>query len=158
HDLQHTFTNHESLIGAGNVATLLPAWSFATGDAVSASPAVVAGVVYIGSWDGYFYALDAATGALKWKFKVDCPTVTSGILPVPADCPGGPSAPQDRAQTDGGVITGSAAVVDGKVYVAGGKTVYCLSATTLDGTNPDTTPKPLLLWKTVICGNPEGNP
>src|SRR2546427_184596 len=27
-DLKHTFTNHDTLIGAGNVATLLPAWSF----------------------------------------------------------------------------------------------------------------------------------
>jgi eukaryotic-like serine/threonine-protein kinase len=25
--------------------------------------------VFIGSWDSYFYALDAASGALKWKFK-----------------------------------------------------------------------------------------
>jgi len=36
---------------------------------VHASPAVADGVVYVGSWDSYFYALDAEGGALKWKFK-----------------------------------------------------------------------------------------
>jgi outer membrane protein assembly factor BamB len=33
------------------------------------SAAVANGIAYIGSGDGYVYALDAATGALKWKFK-----------------------------------------------------------------------------------------
>jgi len=27
--------------------------------------------VYVGSFDGSFYALDAATGALAWKFTTD---------------------------------------------------------------------------------------
>ena len=33
------------------------------------SPAVVDGTVYFGSWDTYLYAVDAATGREKWKFK-----------------------------------------------------------------------------------------
>jgi len=140
-DLQHSFTNSASLINPSNAMLLTPSWDFATGDVVSASPAVVNGVVYVGSWDGFFYALDAATGTLKWKFQVDC---QSTVQPIPAQCPGGPSAPQDRATTDGGLITSSAAVVDGRVYFAGGKTMYCLNAT--DGS---------LVWKKVICGNPE---
>jgi outer membrane protein assembly factor BamB len=37
-------------------------------DCYLSSPAVVNGVVYFGSGDGRVYALDAATGALKWKF------------------------------------------------------------------------------------------
>jgi outer membrane protein assembly factor BamB len=36
---------------------------------VHASPAIVDGELYIGSWDSYFYALDAATGKLAWRFK-----------------------------------------------------------------------------------------
>jgi outer membrane protein assembly factor BamB len=36
---------------------------------VHASPAVVAGVLYIGSWDRNLYALDATTGAPIWKFQ-----------------------------------------------------------------------------------------
>jgi len=34
-----------------------------------ASPAVVGGTVYIGSWDSYLYAIDAETGQQKWAFK-----------------------------------------------------------------------------------------
>jgi outer membrane protein assembly factor BamB len=36
---------------------------------VHTSPALAEGLVFIGSWDTYFYALDAATGAEKWRFK-----------------------------------------------------------------------------------------
>ena len=79
-DLKHSFTN-ASMINASNVVTLTPAWSFTTGDAVSATPAVVGGVVYVGSWDGSFYALDSASGALIWSFPVDC---DGAIQPIPA--------------------------------------------------------------------------
>jgi outer membrane protein assembly factor BamB len=56
----------------GNVLALDPAsgaraWSFATGDAVLAAPAVDSGRVYVGSFDKHVYALDAATGQLVWK-------------------------------------------------------------------------------------------
>ena len=81
--LQHTFSNASSHINPANVATLQQKWTYATGDAVSASPTVVDGVVYIGSWDGFFYALDASTGALRWKFQVDC---QNSIVPIPAQC------------------------------------------------------------------------
>jgi outer membrane protein assembly factor BamB len=36
---------------------------------VHASPAIVDGKLYIGSWDSYFYALDALTGKELWRFK-----------------------------------------------------------------------------------------
>src|SRR6202171_1885733 len=71
-NLRHTFSNPKSRINPKNASSLKLAWSFKTGDAVSASPTVVNGVVYVGSWDGYFYALDADTGSLIWKFQVDC--------------------------------------------------------------------------------------
>jgi len=45
-------------------------WSFRTGGMVIASPAVVDGTVYIGSDDGNFYAIDAASGKEKWKLAV----------------------------------------------------------------------------------------
>lgn len=38
-------------------------------DCYLSSPVVWKGAVYFGSGDGNVYALDAATGALKWKFK-----------------------------------------------------------------------------------------
>ena len=40
-----------------------------TWDFYLSSPAVYQGAVYFGSGDGNVYALDAATGALKWKFQ-----------------------------------------------------------------------------------------
>lgn len=46
-------------------------WRFVTGHMVMASPTVADGVVYIGSRDGWFYALDEATGVLRWKFRAD---------------------------------------------------------------------------------------
>lgn len=49
------------------------------------SPVVWQGVVYFGSGDGNVYALDAATGALKWKFSTGdvvhaSPAVADGTL------------------------------------------------------------------------------
>src|ERR1700749_753450 len=57
-NLSHSFSNGASKINPGNVAKLRPLWQFATADAVSASPTVVNSVLYVGSWDGFFYALD----------------------------------------------------------------------------------------------------
>ena len=45
-------------------------WSFKTGDSIEAAPAVVKGVVYVGSYDKHFYAIDLATGKQKWKVKL----------------------------------------------------------------------------------------
>ena len=72
-DLHHSFSNPDSRINPGNEAKLQSpdalAWTFQTGDAVSASPTVVGNVVYVGSWDGYFYALDAESGSRKWRYR-----------------------------------------------------------------------------------------
>ncbi len=91
----------ESTLSTNNADTLVKSWTFKTGGIIAAEPAVVAGTVYIGSWDGYEYALDAATGALKWKTFL-------GITGPYACNP--PSA---------GVSSG-AAVVNGVAYVGGG--------------------------------------
>ena len=50
-------------------------WVVAAG-AVTSSPAVVtdgaaATTVYVGAENGYFFAVDDATGGLKWRFKTD---------------------------------------------------------------------------------------
>jgi outer membrane protein assembly factor BamB len=141
-NLEHTFNNPDSLITPKNVSRLQPAWVFPTGDAVTASPAVVDGVVYTGSWDGYFYAIDARSGQLRWKFLLDCQLT---VVPIPEVCLGPPPGPDvGRLTTPGGIVTASPAVSEGKLYFAGGKTVYALKAS--DGT---------LLWKRVICGRPE---
>src|SRR5687768_2065682 len=60
-----------SAIDRTNVATLRPAWAVPTRDNVTASPSVSNGIVYVGAWDGTFYALDAETGEELWTFAID---------------------------------------------------------------------------------------
>jgi eukaryotic-like serine/threonine-protein kinase len=68
-------------VRALDAATGKEVWTFATEGAgidsskvgfdrtsVQASPAVADGVLVVGARDGHEYALDAATGALRWKF------------------------------------------------------------------------------------------
>jgi serine/threonine-protein kinase len=49
-------------------------WRVPAGGIVSAPPVVAGGTVFVGSWDQTFYALDAATGDVRWKFE------TGGII------------------------------------------------------------------------------
>src|SRR5215470_7275659 len=46
-------------------------WKFHTNGSVVSSPAVAGGVVYVGSSDGAFYAVDLENGSLKWKFPTN---------------------------------------------------------------------------------------
>lgn len=46
-------------------------WRFATGDVIASSPAVVDGVVYVGSWDANLYAVNADDGSERWRFVTD---------------------------------------------------------------------------------------
>ncbi|MDQ1373850.1 MAG: hypothetical protein QOJ09_1188, partial [Actinomycetota bacterium] len=55
---------------------LVPKWVVHAHDSVTASPTVVDGRVYVGSWDGTFYAVNAETGSITpdgggWTFQVD---------------------------------------------------------------------------------------
>ena len=43
-------------------------WSHETGDVIDSSAAIAAGVVYVGAGDGQLLALDAGTGAVRWKY------------------------------------------------------------------------------------------
>ena len=45
-------------------------WTFKTGDSIEGAPVTVKGVVYVGSFDKHFYAIDLATGKQKWKLKL----------------------------------------------------------------------------------------
>jgi len=143
HDAMHTFST-TSGITTSNVANLAVTWQFATGDAVSATPTVVGGTVYVGSWDGFFYALDATSGKLVWKLQVDC---QPAILPIPKQCLASGQMEPDRTNTDGGIITSTATVTGGRVYFAAGRTVYCVNA---NGSTAGS-----VIWKHVVCGNPD---
>lgn len=60
-------------------------WKFATKSQVVSSPAVVNGVLYVGSADHRLYAIDTSTGTKKWEFKTgsgvaSSPAVSNGIV------------------------------------------------------------------------------
>ena len=97
HDLTHT--GDSSSAAPSTNQTL---WSFNTGKAVTASPTIVDGVVYIGSWNNNTYALKASTGALIWNYT-----------------------------TGNSIVYSSAAVADGVMYVGSGDgDVYAFNAST----------------------------
>ena len=52
-------------------------WSYQTGGPIHSSPAVVDGVVFIGSSDRYVYALNRSTGELVWSYGTDGPVLSS---------------------------------------------------------------------------------
>ena len=63
-------------------------WSYPTDNSVEyTSPAVVNGVVFVGSHDHNVYALNAATGSKIWSYKTNdsvesSPTVANGVVYV----------------------------------------------------------------------------
>jgi len=127
----HSFSVKSGLT-ATNVQTLKPKWFFPTGDSVTANPVKVGNRVYVGSWDGNFYAINATTGKQAWKFKVDA---------QPAVHPLAGESTLDRLRdvsSDGGIITSSAwfepanatAGTPDLVIFGGGYTLYALNAAT----------------------------
>lgn len=98
------------------------------------SPAVWKGAVYFGSGDGNVYALDAGTGALKWKFKTGdvvhaSPAIADGMVFIGSwdsyfyalDAESGAEKWRFKTGEDAAVhnqqgIQSSAAVADGMVY------------------------------------------
>src|SRR5947209_3760731 len=67
YDQSRTGTNlNETTITAATASQLQLLWKFTTTGVVGASPTIVNGVMYIGSWDGYEYAVDVSTGQQLW--------------------------------------------------------------------------------------------
>ena len=79
-------TFHGNLARTGVYDTPGPAqlggvkWRFKTNGAVVSSPVIADGVVYIGSSEGSFYAIDEESGAIKWKYTTAEPIVSSAAV------------------------------------------------------------------------------
>jgi outer membrane protein assembly factor BamB len=54
---------------------------------IDMSPAVADGSVYLGSGDHFFYALDAATGCLKWSYQAGAGMASKNNTPYPVPAP-----------------------------------------------------------------------
>jgi hypothetical protein len=50
---------------------------FTAGAGFETNPLVINQTIYTGNRDGYFYALDAVTGALRWKYQTSAPILFS---------------------------------------------------------------------------------
>lgn len=70
----------EHVLDATQVANLKPLWTVTTDGAVSATPAVVDGVVYAPDFGGSLWAIDAATGAVVWKKAISDYTGVEGDM------------------------------------------------------------------------------
>jgi polyvinyl alcohol dehydrogenase (cytochrome) len=61
------FQPNETAINAITAASLIPRWADTMAGDVSATPAVIDGVVYVPDWGGYISAIRASTGAVIWQ-------------------------------------------------------------------------------------------
>jgi outer membrane protein assembly factor BamB len=60
-------------------------WTFETGDGIESTAAIAAGTVYVGTLDGYLYAINLENGGLKWKYQASgeiksSPTVFRNVV------------------------------------------------------------------------------
>jgi outer membrane protein assembly factor BamB len=89
------------LPGPGIVGRPYRAWRFDSAGELYSSPAVVDGLVFVGSKSGYLFALDAKDGMEQW-----------------------------RADLGDYIVRSSPAVIDGRVYVGAGYTLFALDVAT----------------------------
>ena len=117
-------------------------WSFTTGGYVFSSPAVVNGVVYVGSWDNNIYAINASTGGEAVELHdrtARCtpprPSSTAwsmwGAMTGNYYALNATTGAKLWSYTTGGYVGSSPAVVNSVVYVGSyDRNVYALNATT----------------------------
>lgn len=113
YDSQRSSAANDPNLSLHTIAQLTLHWSFQTQGTIAAQPIVVGNTVYVGSWDGYEYALDALTGKLRWRTYL------------------GVTHPGTNCYPSFAGITSSATVQNGVVYVGGGADYwYALNAQT----------------------------
>ncbi|HKW09125.1 MAG TPA: PQQ-binding-like beta-propeller repeat protein, partial [Gemmatimonadaceae bacterium] len=144
---------HHGVYRGGGPTLLGLAWRAPTDGDVVSSPAIVGNDIFIGSGDGYLYALDLATGARRWRYDAGSPVSSSpaiggglvfaeardgSVFAVDAvtgkqrwRITTGGDLPLPWGHESGDHFLSSPAYVDGTVVVgAGDGGVYALDATT----------------------------
>jgi glucose dehydrogenase len=138
------FNPCEKVLNVKSVKNLSLKWSYATGGEVVSSPIVANGILYAGSENRTFYALNVRTGHLLWSFPTgsqvqSTAAVANGVVYFDS-FDGNVYALNARtghklwSYYEGGTGQGSSpAVLNGVVYVGGGwahNNVHALDATT----------------------------
>jgi len=120
-------------LAAADVPTLALAWAFAfpNGSSAFGQPAVADGRVYVGSDNGFVYALNAQTGCVYWSFQAQAAVRTAISIGAPAiyfgdlkgnvyavDAVSGAQLWTKRADPHPLTrITGAPTLADGRLYV-----------------------------------------
>jgi outer membrane protein assembly factor BamB len=138
-------------------ADLVVRWKFKAKDSIEAAVAIVAGIVYAGSFDEHLYALDLATGQEKWKVKLGAiraaPSYKDGSIYVGTE--DGLFFRLDAAtgktlwkfDTDSEITSSANFVGDRVLFGAANSILYCLDA------------EGKMVWKFRIEGGPvNGSP
>src|SRR3954453_23381198 len=129
--------NNTRCLNQVNVHTLVPKWFFKTGDAVTANPVVVGNRVYVGSWDGNFYAIDKKSGKEAWREKTKPQPAV-----VPREDDNGRKIelddPESFLTSDGGLITSSAWYEHASPQPPGRNLVICGGGSPLSALDADT--------------------
>jgi outer membrane protein assembly factor BamB len=127
---------YENVLNTSTVGSLDLLWSYTTGAAVPFSPAVVNGVVFVGSNDGNIYALKASTGSKVWSNGGEgSPAVGNGDVYVGQGSISALSAATGALLWSSRTNDGSVAaytLADGVVYVGANDEDYAVEAS--DGT------------------------
>ncbi|MBN1685096.1 MAG: PQQ-binding-like beta-propeller repeat protein [Spirochaetales bacterium] len=133
-------------------------WVFTTGRDIESSPVVVDGVVYIGSTDSNFYAIDARTGEERWRFTAESWIESSAVVAGGTVYVGSNDGNLYAFDTQTGEqrwkyhtrygVRTSPALADGRIYFTSGEfRVYGLDAQSGE-----------LLWQFDTEGNISGSP
>src|SRR5579863_783265 len=131
----------EKVLSVNSVPNLDLKWSFSAVGEVCSSPAVVNGVVYVGSDDYNVYALNASTGAKLWSFATgyyiySSPAVVDGVVYVGSFdhnlyALNASTGAKLWSYGTGGVVYSAPAVANGVVYVGSEDgNMYALNAKT----------------------------
>jgi polyvinyl alcohol dehydrogenase (cytochrome) len=83
-DLANSQVNPQpGLINRESVGRLGEKWHILIGAGATGTPVLADGTLYFGGWDGFFYAVDSASGAQRWKVRLGRQYVRSTPLVTP---------------------------------------------------------------------------
>lgn len=157
--LHHGYNRTENVLNVSNVGGMQLLWDVDLNGATQSAPAVVDGVVYMGSGDSKVYALDAATGKTIWSTATgsqivgSSPLVANGVVYVGSfderlyalDAATGKI---NWSYATGGGIASSPAEGNGIVYVGSSDDfLYAINASS-----------GLLVWKQLLNTGVESSP